>query len=615
MLQRIKRRPYRVFAYDVESHNDEESIAKKETSIWLSCFIDEESKVTDEDIYFYDIKTWLNRLHELTAHKFHKHKRIANNLLIYIYNLSFEYSFILPVLLEMGFKWTDKITDESEYVFTSVTNKSCASVWNVEFKFGKKCGRVILRDLSKIFPGGLSKVASSFGLPTQKGEIDYRKNRLHDYKVTDEEKEYNFKDVRIIIDILIKMQERNDGDFWTSCSAATYSCKKMIKYGYPKAYKPMKAYRKAYPLLSAEESEFLRKGVAGGITYAPSFYQFKDIQADILHIDIHQAHPSRLYSKLYPYGEGLYFKGEPPRDHFYISACRVRISYSGVKLHNIIKLIGFDAVTDLEITAWNFEIDLMRKCYFDFEVEFIDGYAYRARYLPFRQYFLDNYNKRLEAKKNGDAFEVMYRKLLNNSAYGKFLERGHDVKLENYVCDSGAMDSVEHIIDDAPINAKYTYLPIGSCTAAYTRTYLVETALSLGYKNIVYFDTDSIFFMKNEETEAKLKNIDMTNKLGAWGFEAPIKRGQFTAPKRYKILEDDGKGGVIETYHLAGVNFSRLKDLPAYDDLDIVSGHYIIQGVMRVKGGTIIIAKEKDLGIQAKYSAIAESNIGAIIYT
>ena len=48
MITRIGRRKYQIYAMDIESHNDEESIAKKETSMWLGCFIDENSKVEDE---------------------------------------------------------------------------------------------------------------------------------------------------------------------------------------------------------------------------------------------------------------------------------------------------------------------------------------------------------------------------------------------------------------------------------------------------------------------------------------------------------------------------------------------------------------------------------------
>ena len=48
MERRINRKKYRVFATDFETHNDEESIAKQETSIWLACLIDENSTLQDE---------------------------------------------------------------------------------------------------------------------------------------------------------------------------------------------------------------------------------------------------------------------------------------------------------------------------------------------------------------------------------------------------------------------------------------------------------------------------------------------------------------------------------------------------------------------------------------
>lgn len=308
MIQRIGRKKYSIYAMDVESHNDSESIAKMETSIWLGSFINEASKIDDEASYFYDIETFLDRIEELSKPRRNKSKtRLCKNIAVYIYNLSFEWSFILPILLERGFKWSH--SNEDEFTYNSITTKSCSSVWEVNLKFGKRNGIVKLRDLAKIFNGGLGKVAKSFELETQKGEIDYRKNRLHNYVVTKEEKEYCFKDTRIIIDILIRM--RNDKDFWKSLSASSYSMLKLLKYGYPRDTKPYISFRKGYPILSEEETNFLREGVEGGITYAPERWQFKMIE-DILHIDMHQAHPTSAYCNLFPYGVGEYFTGDPP---------------------------------------------------------------------------------------------------------------------------------------------------------------------------------------------------------------------------------------------------------------------------------------------------------------
>ena len=597
----IKRKKYQVFAYDVESHNDAETIAKQETSIWLSCFINEDSKANEESSYFYDIPSFLDHLEEMTRPKWKNRNKTPSNLLIYVFNLAFEWSFLAPYVLQRcGFE--EKIQDQSECSFNTISNKSCASVWEVNLKLGAEHGLIKFRDLSKLFPGSLRSLAKSFGLPTQKGEIDYRLNRLHNHIVTEEEKIYCFKDCRIVIDILLKMKERNDTVFWKSLSAASYSTQTMINFGFSRSLKPMKQFRKYYPELSQEESDFLRKGVAGGITYPCPAYQFKDIKHTIAHIDLHQAHPSSAYNHYMPYGKGTYFKGKPPKSFNCVSCCRIKVSYYGVKLHSIIKLIGTDLIDDFEITVWSFEIPLMYECYLGLKVEYIDGYMYRKMQLPWRRYYKRNYDLRSQAKAKDDKFNIMYYKLLNNSSYGKLLERGHNIIFENIIRDDGVIDSIMHEAANEEVGGKFTYLPVGSCIPAWTRVTLVSAALRIGWDKIVYFDTDSIFFIKDDETMKAVKQLDFKDHLGGWGWEKDIIRGQFSAPKRYKTIEDDESLVV----HMAGINFQD-SDLD-YDSLNIFDGDYRIQGVKRVKGGTIIIFKDKKLDIQPKYKDIYKRN-------
>ena len=285
IYEHIGKRKYKVYAMDIENHNDEESIAKMETSMWLGCFINDESKVEDESSYFYTMDEFIQRLDDESSYKRNKKKtRLCRNVCCYIYNLSFEFSFLLPSLLQHGFKFSETITDEDEYVFNSISTKSCSSVWEVHLKCGKSNGLIILRDLAKLYGGGLGTVAEAFKLETQKGSIDYRLNRLHGHIVTPEEKEYCFKDTRIIIEILLRMDEFNDKDFWQSTSMASYSMRKLLKYGYPRTYKPYIAFRKDYPILGEEETNFLRKGVAGGLCFANENSQFKIINAKIGHV-------------------------------------------------------------------------------------------------------------------------------------------------------------------------------------------------------------------------------------------------------------------------------------------------------------------------------------------
>lgn len=611
MIHRLGRRKYKVYAMDVESHNDDESIAKNETSIWLGCFIDETSDKADPESYFYTIREFLDRLRAESAPKRNKDKsRQCKNVAVYIYNLSFEWSFILPVLREMGFSFKETIEEQDEFVYNSVSTKSCSSVWTAELKFDAKNGKVVFRDLAKLYGGGLGKVAKSFGLDTQKGEIDYRLNRLHGHVVTDEEKDYCFRDTRIIVEILNKMIEKDDKDFWNAISMASYSMKHLLKRGYPRATKPYAKFREDYPELGEEESAFLRQGVGGGITYAPSNFQFKVVD-NVGHIDKHQMHPSSAFFNLFPYGYGTYYEGEPLLGR--ICACRIRISYDDVRLHSVIQLIGLPFVTDKELVVWDFEIPTMKKCYVNLKIEYIDGYAYKMKPLPWRRYYADNYHKRLEAKKKGDEFNKLYYKLLNNSSYGKLLEKPHNQVFENVIRDDGVIDSNIHDKpeEERKVNAKYTYIPVGSCIPAYSRVDLIESAFKIGWEKVVYFDTDSIFFLWDKDTEEAWSKFNQEDFLGGWGWEEMIDRAQFTAPKRYK-KEVDG----FTDIKAGGINFDKYKrdhgigetECIPFDEVNIISSKWEVQRAYRCKGGTLIKFQEKEMSVQTKYQDIYERN-------
>ena len=628
MEVRINRKKYRCFAFDIETHNDEESIAKKETSMWLGCLIDETNDVNDEASYFYTMDQIMDKLDELSTPK-RKHgenKKPCKNICCYVYNLSFEFSFMLPIMLKRGFKFKDLIEKDDEFVFNTICTHSVSSVWNINMKFHKKSGMIIFRDLAKIYGGGLGNVAHAFGLPTQKGEIDYRLNRLHNYTPTKEEKIYCFKDTRIIIDILLEMQRRNDKFFFNSMSMASYSMRMMIKEGWPRSTKPYAKYREMYPELDEKETEFLRKAVSGGITYAPELYQFKDIKQDIIHIDKNSMHPSSAYFNRFAYGFGEYHEGKPKRFNGYVNCCRVRVSFSDVKLHSVISLIGLKYIENCEITLWDFEIATMYKCYVNLEVEYIDYYEYKTKPLPWRRYYANCYNARLEAKAKGDTFNILYYKLLMNSSYGKALERPHLETFENIIDQDGIISSktIPKEVKNQ-FNAKYTYLPYGSMIPAYSRCDLVELALKIGYEKVVYFDTDSIFFIKDEESVENMKKyMPSQNFLGGWKVEETIQHAMFTAPKRYKA-EVDGKvyikaGGINFTNYIQQKakekGLTELEDIKNYidqyeftfDEVNIVSSVWKVQRAYRVKGGTIIEFQDKEIKVPKKYIEIFNNN-------
>ena len=348
-------------------------------------------------------------------------------------------------------------------------------------------------------------------------------------------------------------------------------------------------------------------------------------------------HPSQIYLKPHPYGTGTYFKGAPTCLFKHINVCHILVSYDDVRIHSIIKLIGRSFADKVELYVYDFEIPTMRKCYVNLEIEYIDGYCYKSRFLPWREFVHDNYTKRLVAKAEGDAYNTLRYKLLNNAgAYGKFVERPHTEVFENYINEEGIIDSLVHnktFKDELQsFNAKYTYIPLASIPA-WSRVELIETALKFGWRNILYFDTDSIFCLYNEETKKVLETqINLNDELGGWAVEEICTRAQFTAPKRYKTeVEEDGKlkatikaGGInfdffkehthseelayyMETYDCTKKEALNMISIP-FDEVNIISSEWQVQRAYRVKGGTIIEFQTKCMDVQKKYIDIYKQN-------
>lgn len=629
MFVRVGKRKYSVYAFDIESHNDSKSIKQQKTSMWLGCLINEKSQVYEARNYFYNMNQFIDILEDLSnpKRKTSKENKPCKNVLIYVYNLSFEWSFLLPVLLQRGYEFSEVIDKNSEFVFNTVSTKSVSSVWMINLKCKKSGGFIRFVDLAKIYGGGLANVAKAFNLPTQKGSINYRKYRRcknKEYHIKAKEYQYIFEDCKIIMDILQQVQNSGDKDFFNVVSMASYSMKKMIKEGYQYHKKPFRAYRNEYPCLNQEETKFLRESVSGGITYVPYRWHYKEINQKVLHIDSRQMHPSQMATKDFPYGEGEYGLGAPTKFFKRINCCRIKVSYSSVKLHSIIQLIGIECISNWELVVWDFEIPTMKKCYNNLEIDYIDHYCYKTKKLPFRKYIQDNYYKRLEAKKSGDNYNVLRFKLLNNSSYGKFLEKPHNQIYQNYINGLGFIDSIVTDKDELSqeISAKYTYLPVGSCIPAYSRVQLVETALLFDWKKVCYFDTDSIFVLWDEDTEKVLHDqIDLSNKMGAWAIEEICERAQFTAPKRYKTEIVDEQGNPIANIKAGGINFNEyIKNKASslhiplseviipFDEVNIVASSWKVQRAFRCEGGTLIDFQVKEMNVPKKYQMIYRIN-------
>lgn len=590
MKEIIKRTKYKIYALDMETHNDPESVEKLETSMWLGSLVNEDSKEKDESSYFYTVEQLLEKLEVLTT-KTRKHNKTAScpNVCIYIHELSFEWSFILPVILSHGYEYKEKISKTDSKVFNSISNAAVSSVWGVTLKIKENGGTVIFRDLEKMLGQPLPVIASSFDINIDCGEMDYTKNRLHNYKVTKEDKHYNFSNAMIVMKVLEKFKD--DKDFFQTYSSSSYSCRKMFCDIYKKELKPLRAFRQDYPELGEKETAFLREGVAGGLVCAPDRFLFKEVGKTI-HIDAHQMYPSQAYKRMFPCGYGTYFKGKPANCFSTMSCVRIKISYVRAKLHSIVALIGIDFIEDFELTVWDFEIPTMYKCYEGLTVEYIDGYSYPIRRLKWKNFYKKNYDKRLISRQRKDAFGVFHYKLLNNGGIGKFLEKPHTKSNINTISMDGIITSDVVEKDEVYLNGRYTYVPVGSAISAYAKVELIETALKFGYEKIVYMDTDSLFILDDEGSRKVLKTLPLKDYLNNWGIEDYLARMETTGSKRYKTENYDG-GVQVKISGINGIN-TRV----SFDNVNIMDSSWNINRVYRCKGGTIMGLENRTLGVK-----------------
>jgi hypothetical protein len=208
---------------------------------------------------------------------------------------------------------------------------------------------------------------------------------------------------------------------------------------------------------------------------------------------------------------------------------------------------------------WGVEIREAINNNFQFDIIAYDEYSTKKVFETYVNYF---YNERKKVKKSNPALG-MYYKLLLNSLYGKFGQKQFD---NNEICNNinqiwkivdGGINRITAIedIDDKLFMVSYeqkgdnmeyvgNLIRFSSYISAFSRTNLSIAMRSVGFDNVYYCDTDSIF--TNGIMPDNLLNNDI---LGKWKKEneTNILEAIFTAPKVYYYKTDDyeckkGKG-------------------------------------------------------------------------
>lgn len=425
-------------------------------------------------------------------------------------------------------------------------------------------------------------------------EYDYESVREKGHKLTELERHYLYNDIYILKEFINQFYKKLN----TNCvTASSIAFEKYINITYgDKGYKgfledfpDLSDYKYIWSVI--------KNSYKGGWTQANRLYKGKLINCYGVSIDINSSYPYSVAYCLLPKGVPTLYEGykecKPEKE-----VSIVTIHFDGFKNKNDDDLIGniqvgaisavefglngteyvdtnfkkYNIVDDntlnncevigtngkstthrYELSLWNFELENLLET-MDFYIEekkydTIRGIKYSTGVFK-KDYFVENTlvfqakkgifkkavehynNMKIEGKNQCNAVMTNEGKLSNNSFYGKLAS--NYTRLErNLVFDENGLAQFETTENVYNADRKY-YPAFASAVTAWSRVNLRTTLYKVGYNNVLYFDTDSLYtILTKEEIEVKCGDILDKTKLGKWDIEKEYTQFKSLGAKKY----------------------------------------------------------------------------------
>lgn len=538
-----------VFTADFETTTEAQYKIEGLTRVWsfgIDCL------ENPKDNYFEgkDIKTFM----DLITKSSKKGLGYYTKRVIYFHNLKFDYNFIMYYLInEMKYKlYQGEIKEQPPKTYTMLIDSN-GVVYNLRLCVDKK--RVVeIKDSLKLLNFKVSEIADAFEVTlegkrvTKHNEdlIDYDKIREVGYEPTFKEKLYQFKDCYIMAVALRKLFELTGIQKSTIASTAMAYYKKNCIYN---------SYNDIFPNLSYECWDFCKNAYNGGWCYVNPRIQEENIKTKEGYnycgfgIDKNSHYPTIMHDYPLPYGDPLYFEGNPPNSDAFI----VRIFVKGEVYEDKLPYFrenqfegkkGNYYPNEIEgyITITNYDLEMLELCYDIEELEFFNGYSFDTTTNLFKNYIDYWYNIKATTK---DKVLRQIAKLMLNSLYGKF--GANYEHINKYTI----LDSEGNLIDiksEVKLDTKLSYIPVAVFITSIGRYLIVKDSIKLGVtkrrEQHAYTDTDSIKFIYDFNTKEEAEQfcisrgveIDST-KLGAYKVENLFRQCKFLRAKSY-IYDD-----------------------------------------------------------------------------
>lgn len=459
--------------------------------------------------------------------------------LVYFHNARFDFHFILDAIDSMGMQHTLERQLAPGYYTTLVSDMGV--FYNAHIMFEGSKQSVEIRDSLRLINAPLCDLPGMFGFEESevKGEIDYDKYRPVGYVPTEEEKNYQNSDVRILgkgIKCALSMGLKKMTA--AGCAMADYKARvgKHFKYWFP---------------VDAESDPLIRRSYFGGAVMINPKYKGKKVGYGKV-FDVNSHFPAQLRKQLLPYGKPIKFTGQydPNKSHpLYVQHIRFECKLKDGHVPTLPDKKGFlrasgSWVTDsdgeqLDYVLTNVDLDMLFKHYDTWNVEYVGGYMFRAQRGMFDAYidFWMDVKKRATMEKN-KALRTL-AKLMLNSLYGKFgTNPRHGRKTPRREEDGVMRFKVDEAAEEwgDPV-----YVALASFVTSYARS-ITLTCAQANFDRFIYCDTDSLHLLGAEPPIGL--EVD-PYELGAWDNEYDFVEAIYLHSKCYfdRALDPYGNDG------------------------------------------------------------------------
>lgn len=424
----------------------------------------------------------------------------------------YDFMFIMKESMQNDFKIIDMVPRGSGLL--------CFSIHPI----GKPKKKIIFRDSSALFPFGLDKITKSFGVTHKKKKFDFS---TWDGTLTPELEEYLMYDC-------IGLHEALTAYFnWPmikKAGSATTMASQSLKVFRTFLYQTLKTPPKAV-------DEFVRSSYFGGRTeiFKP---KYKNKTKTLKCYDVNSLYPTVMKNNIFPGNFKRWSnKYEPDSLGFYDATVIVPKNMKVPPLPTVQSL----GISDKLI----FPTGTFRGIFSTIELEYAKsvgckilwtgrGAIFESAGHLFRDYITTLYERRMEAKKQGDGVGDVLCKLLMNSCYGRF---GLNTEKEELVWDDGSVGlnplceiTLFHrtrrlATRKKTLDKTFTNVAIAAWVTSLARIYMHKIYMQC-QDELYYTDTDSIFTTKEFESG---------NELGDLKLEYEVNEAIFLLPKTYIV--------------------------------------------------------------------------------